>query len=76
MWGMSIQQLLIDEVSKQSEPLLREVWHYLNFLKSKAGDPIGEPSRPLERPGFGSVPGIELSEDFDAPLDDFADYRP
>ena len=35
---MSIQQLLITEVSQQPEPLLREVWHYLNFLKAKATD--------------------------------------
>lgn len=71
---MSIQQLLISEVSQQPEPLLREVWHYLNFLKSKAGDEA-RASAGL-RPGFGSVPGIELADDFDAPLDAFADYRP
>lgn len=71
---MSIQQLLISEVSQQPEPLLREVWHYLSFLKAKAA---GEERAKLSvRPGFGSVPGIELAEDFDAPLDDFADYRP
>lgn len=71
---MSIQQLLISEVSQQPEPLLREVWHYLSFLKAKAA---GEEQPKLSvRPGFGSVPGIELAEDFDAPLNDFADYRP
>jgi hypothetical protein len=31
---------------------------------------------PAVRPGFGSVPGIELADDFDAPLPEFADYRP
>ncbi len=73
---MSIQQLLIAEVSQQPEPLLREVWHYLTFLKARAGDeqPSG-PAQPV-RPGFGSVPGIQLADDFDAPLDEFADYRP
>ncbi len=70
---MSIQQLLIAEVSQQPEPLLREVWHYLNFLKSKSRDE-SESAFPV-RPGFGSVPGIQLAEDFDAPLEDFADYR-
>lgn len=71
---MSIQQLLITEVSQQPEPLLREVWHYLNFLKAKADD---EPqAHPAVRPGFGSVPGIELAGDFDAPLPEFAEYRP
>jgi len=71
---MSIQQLLIDEVSQQPEPLLREVWHYLNFLKSKAAG--ADQALPAVRPGFGSVPGIELADDFDAPLADFVDYRP
>jgi hypothetical protein len=71
---MSIQQLLITEVSQQPEPLLREVWHYLSFLKSRSTE---EKPRVHEvRPGYGSVPGIELSDDFDAPLADFADYRP
>jgi hypothetical protein len=71
---VSIQQLLISEVSQQPEPLLREVWHFLNFLKSKAAEDSVLASSP--RPGFGSVPSIELAEDFDAPLDAFADYRP
>lgn len=72
--GMSIQQLLITEVSQQPEPLLREVWHYLNFLKSKANmEPHEQAS---VRPGFGSVPGIKLADDFEAPLEAFADYRP
>jgi hypothetical protein len=71
---MSIQQLLISEVSQQPEPLLREVWHYLNFLKSKASDEATASAG--VRPGFGSVPGIELADDFDAPLDAFAGYRP
>lgn len=77
MWHlptMTIQQLLITEVSRQPDPLLREVWHYLNFLKAKAGDEVS-PNEAV-RPGFGSVPGIELADDFDAPLKDFADYRP
>ncbi len=71
---MSIQQLLITEVSQQPEPLLREVWHYMAFLKAKAKDE--QQTRPAVRSGFGSVPGIKLANDFDAPLEAFADYRP
>lgn len=71
---MSMRQLIINEVSRQPEPLLREVWHYLSFLKSQVQD---EPQTSMAvRPGFGSVPGIQLADDFDAPLDDFVDYRP
>ena len=47
---------------QQPEPLLREVWHYLSFLKSKAND---KPAAVTDvRPGYGSVPGIELADDF------------
>ena len=70
---MSIQQLIISEVSQQPEPLLREVWHYLSFLKSKSKDE--QPTNTSMRPGFGSVPGIQLADDFDAPLEAFAEYR-
>lgn len=71
---MSTQQLIINEVSQQPEPLLREVWHYLSFLKSQAANESR--TNTAVRPGFGSVPGIQLADDFDAPLDDFASYRP
>lgn len=70
---MSIQQLLISEVCQQPEPLLREVLHYLHFLKGRAED--AQQDAMTTRPGFGSVPGIKLAADFDAPLEAFADYR-
>lgn len=70
---MSIHQLLISEISQQPEPLLREVLHYLNFLKTQTAE---SPPQPMQRTGFGSCPGIVLADDFDAPLPEFADYRP
>ena len=72
---MSIQQQLILEISHQPEPLLREVWHYLNFLKAKS-DEAPLPGQPTLRTGYGSVPGIIMADDFDALLPDFSDYRP
>jgi hypothetical protein len=30
---MSTQGILLEEIKRQPEPVLREVWHYLNFLK-------------------------------------------
>jgi hypothetical protein len=30
--AMSTQELLLEEIKKQPEPVLREVWHYLKFL--------------------------------------------
>ena len=71
---MSIQQLLISEVSQQPEPLLREVWHYLSFLKSRTEEFPEVPA--VVRPGFGAVQGIKLADDFDAPLKEFAAYCP
>ena len=29
---MSTQELLLEEIKQQPEPVLREVWHYLKFL--------------------------------------------
>jgi hypothetical protein len=74
MYAMSIQQLLMTEVAQQPEPLLREVLDYLNLLKAKAEKDRASSSAP--RPGFGSVPGIEMAVDFDEPMEAFADYRP
>ena len=30
---MSTQEILLEEIKHQPEPVLRELWHYLNFLK-------------------------------------------
>jgi len=72
---MSIQEQLISEILHQPEPLLREVWHYLNFLKTKSNEETS-PSQSALRCGYGTVPGITLTDDFDAPLPDFSEYRP
>ena len=29
---MSTQEILLEEIKHQPEPVLREVWHYLRFL--------------------------------------------
>ena len=29
---MSAQEILMEEIKRQPEPVLREVWHYLRFL--------------------------------------------
>ena len=29
---MTTQELLVEEIKRQPEPVLREVWHYLKFL--------------------------------------------
>jgi hypothetical protein len=34
---MSAQEILIKEIKRQPEPVLREVLHYLKFLESQRG---------------------------------------
>lgn len=72
---MSTQQLLISEITQQPDPLLREVLHYLKFLKAQSSAQPG-PALPSKRQGFGAVPGIVLADDFEAPLQEFAEYCP
>jgi hypothetical protein len=66
---MSIQQLLIFEGLPAALTAAREV--LLHFL-SKAKDG----KRFQHALDLRSVPGIKLADDFDAPLEAFADYRP
>ncbi len=68
---MTIQQLIISEVAHQPEPVLHELWDYLKQLKSKTAE-TASATKPVVRRGYGSVPGIVLADDFDAPLADFA----
>ena len=43
---MSTQEILLEEIKHQPEPVLREVWHYLKFLTRE---------RELETPMEGLV---------------------
>jgi prevent-host-death family protein len=59
--------------------LLDEVAKGRRYRITKRGKPVAELvpiSQHRRRPAFGSDRGrIEMRDDFDAPLDDFADYR-
>ncbi len=33
--NMSTQEMLIEEIKRQPEPVLREVWHFLKFLERR-----------------------------------------
>ena len=49
---MSTQELLIEEIKRQPEPVLREVWHYLKFLERKRQEEAWSdvlPSREVEQ---------------------------
>ena len=68
-------ETLIQEAQGTSEDILDKVIRYLKFLKKEAmGGNASEPERQKRRP-FGIYRGqIKMSEDFDAPLDDFKEY--
>ena len=37
---MSAQEILIEEIKRQPEPVLREVLHYLKFIESQRKDEL------------------------------------
>ena len=49
---MSTQEMLIEEIKRQPEPVLREVWHYLKFLERNRQEEAWSdvlPSREVEQ---------------------------
>ena len=69
----------IEESLKQLPYSLQvEVFHYIEFLKSnyaKQNIEDAEVKRPKKRDGFGIWQGkISMSEDFNAPMEEFEEY--
>ena len=49
---MSTQEILIEEIKHQPEPVLREVWHYLEFITRRREEEAWadvRPSRDVEQ---------------------------
>ncbi len=61
------------------EPLQVEALHYVEYLTSRrasAVSQIGNHPEALKRNGFGILKGkVTISDDFDAPLEEFSDYQ-
>ena len=68
-------ETLIREAQGTSEEILDKVIRYLKYLKKEAeGKNVSKPEWQKRRP-YGIYRGqIKMSEDFDAPLDDFKEY--
>ncbi|MDX2305287.1 MAG: DUF2281 domain-containing protein [Microscillaceae bacterium] len=66
-------QLLLQQFSQLPEKAKEEALLFLDFLMSKYQIKTPENEK---RGGFGSCPGIKMSDDFDAELQDFKDYMP
>lgn len=68
------EQVLIKEIHTLSDKLKEEVLHYVQFLKQKQ-TAQNEPSQPRKKRKAGSAKGeIFMADDFEAPLEDFAEY--
>lgn len=71
---MTNEQALIQEIHTLPEDLKREVLHFVQFLKTKQSDAANEPARTRKRKA-GSAKGMFImTEAFDDPLEDFAEY--
>jgi Protein of unknown function (DUF2281) len=71
----SINSLLL----QLPESLQVEALHYVEYLTSRrvgAASQIGNHPETQRRNGFGILKGkVTISDDFDAPLEEFADYQ-
>ena len=69
------EQLLIQEIHTLPDNLKEEVLHFVQFLKQKQTIQTNdEPSKKRQRK-FGSAKGMfVMADDFEAPLEDFAEY--
>jgi Protein of unknown function (DUF2281) len=71
----SINSLLL----QLPEPLQVEALHYVEYLTSRSfgtASQIKNHPDPPKRNGFGILKGkVTISNDFDAPLEEFADYQ-
>ena len=71
---MTNEQVLIQEIYTLPENLKEEVLHFVQFLKQKqTAKP--ETATPRKKRKAGSAEGeIFMADDFEAPLEDFAEY--
>lgn len=68
------EQTLIQEIHTLPESLKLEVLHFVQFLKQKQSVQT-ETVQPRKGRKAGSAKGeIFMADDFDAPLEDFAEY--
>ena len=67
------EQTLIQEIHTLPESLKQEVLHFVQFLKQKQAAK-NESAKPRKRKAGSAKGEIIMADDFDAPLEDFAEY--
>lgn len=65
--------LIVQEAEGMTDEALMEVLHYMQFIKITM-KPSAEPGKKKRRIGGIYHGQIRIAPDFDAPLDDFAEY--
>ena len=68
------EQLIFYKIQQlNSEPLKQELLYFLDYLLTKQNSKPTESTKKI--PKFGCAKGtFKMADDFDAPLDDFAEY--
>ncbi len=70
-----LQTTIVETLNQLPESLQEEVLHYAEFLADRHQKSASSVAI-KRRGGLGAWKGkIQMSEDFDAPLDDLQDYR-
>jgi prevent-host-death family protein len=77
-WGAGVTTVAIEQAQKELSRLIDDVALGERIVITKNQVPVAElvpVTRPVPKPTFGSAKGmVTMSEDFDAPIDDFQDY--
>lgn len=69
---MMQDQQLLDKFHSLPSDKQAEVIDFIGYLKSKLNQPVNQTA---SRGSYGSLKGtFQMSDDFDAPLEDFKDY--
>jgi hypothetical protein len=72
---MIIDNLIIEEINQLPNHLKLDVWQYIKSLKKHNEAEIKEVTAKTSKRVFGSANNkYQLADNFDDPLDDFADY--
>jgi hypothetical protein len=81
MLQTTIFQDIEESLKKLPESLQVEVFHYIEYLRNNSDLPVKdtvedlEEKQPKKRDGFGIWKSkISMSEDFDAPMEEFEEY--
>ncbi|MEO0458258.1 MAG: DUF2281 domain-containing protein [Cyanobacteria bacterium P01_A01_bin.114] len=72
---MTIYDITINKLQQLPEPLVKLVNEFIDFLLTTNQKVQQSVQAEQPRPQFGSAKGlIEMSDDFDEPLEDFKEY--